>query len=275
MSFQKKIGVYQLRVVNKLKKYLSQPSRYSSDKLHRAMMYSLFNGGKRLRPLLVYGVGSLLNANQKQLDCAAMSVECIHTFSLIHDDLPSMDDDDYRRGKLSSHKKFNESTAILAGDALQSLGFEILAANQNSDQIALLAKAIGSQGMALGQVEDMIYQEKKKRRYFKLSQKQLYEMHQLKTGKLITASVLLGALCQKTKPPQRILNKLKLFGEYFGLGFQLLDDYLDKDHGIQIDTAVEVFRKAMKILQWFENHKYQTTLLKNIIEYLLFPEKLQ
>jgi len=273
MKFQSNIVQYQQKIDSKLKKYLLKSSSHSSDKLNQAIMYSVLNGGKRLRPLLVYGVGNLFHSNQRALDNTAMAVEFIHTFSLIHDDLPSMDNDSYRRGKLSCHKKFDESTAILAGDALQSLGFEVLSENNHVEQIKLLARAIGKEGMALGQVQDMIYQEKLNSKNFSISKKKLYEMHHLKTGKLISASIVLGAMCHTASPSQTIINKLRMFGEYFGLGFQLLDDYLDKENSVKIETVINVFDKATAILKWFENNEYPTQLLMNIIEYLLCQEK--
>ena len=198
-----------------------------NNDLNKAMAYSLLNGGKRLRPLLVYAAGKLVNAPLSKLDRAAAAIECIHAYSLIHDDLPAMDDDNYRRGKLSCHKKFSESTAILAGDALQSFAFEILADNKNTDQIKILAGAIGKSGMALGQLLDIDYQIKKN----KISFKRLSYIHYLKTAKLICASVLLGALCGNYTfyNNKKLFTALLQFGENFGLAFQLRDDRLDQE----------------------------------------------
>ena len=132
------IADYQKRINALLESHL--PDSDSQHLLHQAMRYSVLNGGKRLRPLLVYAAGEMINAPMDKLDNTAIAVECIHAYSLIHDDLPAMDNDDYRRGQLSCHKKFDEATAILAGDALQSFAFEILGKNNNIQQIILLAK---------------------------------------------------------------------------------------------------------------------------------------
>ncbi len=229
------IADYHQRINNLLESQL--PGLNSGHILHQAMRYSALNGGKRLRPLLVYAAGEVVNAPLEKLDNTAIAIECIHTYSLIHDDLPSMDDDDYRRGQMSCHKKFDEATAILAGDALQSFAFEILSKNNNIKQILILAKAIGEKGMVLGQSEDINFKNQK------IDQKKLYEIHHLKTGKLITASVQLGLLCgEPTLSPRDLLaesrdsgefKELTNFAENFGLAFQLLDDLSDQDSGTE------------------------------------------
>lgn len=262
----KLIHQYQKRIDHKLECFFAKqaPVSGSVDKLHRAMRYSVLNGGKRLRPLLVYGAGNLVNANAKCCDNAAIAVECIHAFSLIHDDLPAMDNDDFRRGKPSCHRKFDEPTAILAGDALQSLGFEVLSKNKDITQITLLAKAIGKDGMALGQAQDIVAQQKKI-----ISPQRLYQMHRLKTGELICASILLGVMCQPKKLDNKLLAKIKLFGRYFGLAFQLLDDVLDNENNIQLLEAQAVFQKAVEVLHFFDKQGLNISLLEDIIAYLL------
>jgi farnesyl diphosphate synthase len=230
---------------NHIEKLLVQHLPASSYSLHQAMRYSVLNGGKRLRPLLVYGAGAVVNAPLEKLDSAAVAVECIHAYSLIHDDLPAMDNDDFRRGKPSCHKKFDEATAILAGDALQSLAFEILGHNENARQIILLAQAIGTEGMVLGQAEDIEYKNKIR------DPEKHYSIHRLKTGKLITASVQLGMLCGNcTSDIYYILTE---FSENFGLAFQLRDDLSDEEYHhyseVQLKNEVDIyFEKARQNL---------------------------
>jgi farnesyl diphosphate synthase len=191
------------------------------------MDYALMAGGKRLRPLLVYAAGKLFHATDEQCDAAAAAVELIHTYSLIHDDLPAMDDDDLRRGKPSCHIAFDEATAILAGDALQCLAFELITANTNPlpnnikvQLVSTLAKAIGHQGMAGGQMLDLEAETKP------LELDSLNQVHLLKTGALITASIVMGALVSGHSMTSDI-NLLEKFGNCLGLGFQIRDDILD------------------------------------------------
>lgn len=194
--------------------------------LHRAMRYSVLGGGKRLRPCLVYAVGELCRAPPATLDAAAAAVEIIHAYSLIHDDLPAMDDDDLRRGKPTCHKAFGEATAILAGDALQALAFELLArdlgieAHLNLAMVKLLAEACGSLGMAGGQAFDLDAVGRV------LPLPELERMHRHKTGALIRASVLLGALAGGVSSGPRHLA-LEAYGREIGLAFQIQDDLLD------------------------------------------------
>lgn len=203
--------------------------------LHRAMRYSTLGGGKRLRPCLVYGTTLAGGGALEQADAAAAAVEMIHAYSLIHDDLPAMDDDDLRRGKPTCHVAFNEATAILAGDALQALAFEVLArdtrhgrdAGVHVDMLRVLAAACGSQGMAGGQAFDLdaIGQA--------LTHAELERMHAHKTGALIRASVHLGALAAGERGVAHI-DALLRYSQAVGLAFQIRDDILD----IEGDTAV-------------------------------------
>jgi len=196
--------------------------------LAEAMRYSLLAGGKRLRPVLVYaGCAAIGNAacNERDLDRVAAAVECIHTYSLIHDDLPAMDDDDIRRGRPTCHRAFDEATAVLAGDALQTLAFELIATADSITpalRIALvntLARASGLHGMAGGQAIDMISVGKR------IDQSALEDMHRLKTGALIRASLELGA--RLALADDSALAALTLYGESIGLAFQVQDDILD------------------------------------------------
>ena len=196
-------------------------------KLGEAMFYSLTGDGKRIRPVLVYAAGIATGSNEDLLDTPACAVEMIHAFSLIHDDLPAMDDDDLRRGRATCHKAFDEATAILAGDALQTMAFEILShgdTNLSSEQrlkmISQLARATGAQGMTGGQAIDLAAVGSD------LSLQQLEAMHGLKTGALIRASVLLGGLCNPEITDAE-LDMLDQYAACIGLCFQIQDDILD------------------------------------------------
>jgi len=217
----------QLRVEAALDRFLP-PEQTHPAALHAAMRYSVLGGGKRVRPLLVYAAGQALGANETALDAAASAVECVHAYSLIHDDLPAMDDDALRRGKPTCHKAFGEAAAILAGDALQTLAFQLLAhaamgelsAERRVQMIELLARAAGSRGMVGGQALDLAATGSD------LDIAQLEDMHIHKTGALIRASVLLGAFCAHDLPAAAH-RALDHYGKYIGLAFQVQDDILD------------------------------------------------
>lgn len=198
-------------------------------RLHDAMRYSTLGGGKRVRAMLVFAAGELTGAPEGRLRVAASAVEMIHAYSLIHDDLPCMDDDVLRRGKPTCHVEFDEATALLAGDALQSLAFQLLAeralAETPQAQIAMLhhfAIACGSRGMAGGQAIDLESVGKP------LSLPELEYMHILKTGALIRASVLMGAHCGEALEPAR-MERLDRYAKCVGLAFQVVDDVLDEE----------------------------------------------
>ncbi|MEE9452156.1 MAG: farnesyl diphosphate synthase [Gammaproteobacteria bacterium] len=192
--------------------------------LHQAMRYATLGGGKRIRPILVYLSGQALGSSLEHLDAAACAVELIHSYSLIHDDLPAMDDDDLRRGQASCHKAFGEATAILAGDALQSLAFEILTQQNLPDTIQLamiktLAKACGSLGMAGGQALDLAASSS-------ITLGELENIHQLKTAALLKASVKLGALAAQCEE-NKFIDALEQCAWHLGLAFQIQDDLFD------------------------------------------------
>jgi farnesyl diphosphate synthase len=199
----------------------------ATARLVAAMRYSVLGGGKRLRAILVYAAGASLGVELASLDAAAAAVELIHAYSLIHDDLPAMDDDDLRRGRPSCHRAFDEGTAILAGDALQARAFELLAsagpetrATVRLEMLAVLAQAIGTLGMAGGQAIDLGATGAS------LSPSEIELMHRRKTGALIQASIELGALAAgQCNPAARAA--LKRFGAEIGLAFQIQDDILD------------------------------------------------
>jgi farnesyl diphosphate synthase len=201
--------------------------------LHRAMRYAVLGGGKRLRPLLVYASGAVFSATPEKLDAIAAAVELIHAYSLVHDDLPAMDDDSLRRGRPTCHIVFGEAMAILAGDALQALAFQVLAndralgvdAATHLDMLRTLSLACGSHGMAGGQAFDLAAVGKK------LDASELERMHVYKTGALIRASVRLGALAAGCKD-MAVLAALETYGHSIGLAFQIRDDLLD----IEADT---------------------------------------
>ena len=194
--------------------------------LHDAMRYSALGGGKRVRPLLAFAAGELCGATAEALDCVACAVEMIHVYSLVHDDLPCMDDDVLRRGRPTCHVQYDEPTALLVGDVLQSRAFEILAAQpwpspaQGLELVRLLAHGSGSCGMAGGQAIDLASVGKS------LDQPQLELMHALKTGALIRAAVLMGAHCG-TPLAAAELERLDAFAKRAGLLFQVVDDILD------------------------------------------------
>jgi farnesyl diphosphate synthase len=195
--------------------------------LREAMAYSVLAGGKRIRPLVVYGAATALGAPPDELDALACAIEIIHTYSLIHDDLPAMDDDDLRRGRPTCHKAFDEATAILAGDALQALAFEILANDtrlarhpaRQAQVIASVARACGAAGMAGGQVLDLAAVGRQ------LPLEELERMHALKTGALIRVCATAPALFAGAAP--ELYGKLERYGDRVGLAFQIHDDVLD------------------------------------------------
>jgi farnesyl diphosphate synthase len=201
-------------------------------RLHEAMRYAVLNGGKRIRAILTYASGAAVGAHQRWLDAPAAAVELIHAYSLVHDDMPVIDDDDLRRGKPSCHKAFDEATALLAGDALQSLAFQILAKHMNTaspraaKMLEVLAHASGSEGMAGGQAIDLAAVG------CRLELAELENMHVHKTGALIRASVCLGALA-RDDVGEAELGALDNYAKCIGLAFQIRDDVLD----VESDTA--------------------------------------
>ena len=193
--------------------------------IHKAMRYSLFAGGKRLRPILCLAAADAVSSSGNDALILASAVECIHTYSLIHDDLPCMDDDDLRRGKPTSHKVYGEGIAVLAGDALLTIAFELAARCKGNrrysaaDLVAELARSSGSQALVAGQVVDLECEGKK------ITAAQLRYIHEMKTAALITSSIRLGAMSAGATVKQ--LKDLNDFGQALGLAFQVIDDILD------------------------------------------------
>lgn len=226
--------------VNRVEAFLGQSMPLESvlpANLHQAMRYAVLNGGKRVRAALVYAAGQaavqnteLSSAQLKALDHAAAAVELIHAYSLVHDDLPCMDDDDLRRGRPTVHKAYDEATAMLVGDGLQPLAFELLAAMPIApalviQAVSVLAKAAGSQGMVGGQAIDCASVDKQ------LNLDQLRQMHRLKTGAMLEASVLLGGIVIGAS--SHVRQHLLDYAQAIGLAFQVVDDILD----VVADTA--------------------------------------
>src|SRR5438105_1550503 len=220
------MGQVQSRVEAALERLLA-PGEIVPQRLHQAMRYAVLGGGKRVRPLLAFAAGEVTDADPARLDVVACAVECIHSYSLVHDDLPCMDDDVLRRGKPTAHVEYDEPTALLVGDALQSAAFQLLSENTLADDprrqlemIKLLAVASGSRGMAGGQQIDLDSTGKQ------IALEELEFMHVHKTGALIRAAVLLGASCGKALSPEEHTN-LNKYSRAVGLAFQVIDDVLD------------------------------------------------
>ncbi|TRW48192.1 (2E,6E)-farnesyl diphosphate synthase [Aliidiomarina halalkaliphila] len=223
--FQQQFTYLRERHDSYLQKVLSEHAH--ATRLQQAMQYSSLLGGKRVRPFLVYATGELFSVPAENLDAPAAAVECIHAYSLIHDDLPAMDDDTLRRGQPTCHVQFDEATAILAGDALQSFAFSLLAQplpdiapEQQLRMVQVLADSAGLHGMCGGQMLDIEATGRK------ISSAELEQVHQLKTGALLRASVQLGALAAQDVSDQ-IHNALDEFAHAIGLAFQVKDDILD------------------------------------------------
>lgn len=207
-----------------LDEYMPEETEYPQI-IHEAIRYSVFSGGKRLRPILMLAVGEIFSQEERKLLPAACAVELIHNYSLVHDDLPAMDDDEYRRGRLTSHKKFGEDIAILAGDALLTIAFEILSEEVKDSKIALkvinlISKAIGTFGMIGGQVVDISWDKDKA----ELPELEFVCTH--KTGALIAVSLRIGAILSgATKREEEALYE---YSKLIGIAFQITDDILDE-----------------------------------------------
>jgi len=237
MNFETHLKAHQSRAERALDHWLPVATREPA-RLHEAMRYAVLGPGKRVRPVLVYATGEAVGADLERLDSSAAAVEFIHAYSLVHDDLPAMDDDDLRRGRPTCHRAYDEATAILAGDALQALAFHALAhdtrlmvpAARRVEMIGLLADASGSLGMAGGQAIDLAAVGKK------ITLGELENMHLHKTGALIRASVLLGFMAAGGADTQAA-QALDVYARSIGLAFQVQDDILD------VEGATEVIGK--------------------------------
>ncbi len=232
-SFAGQLEAWRARMEQALAARLPRTDQ-TPERLHAAMRYSVLGGGKRVRPILLLATARALGLAEERVEAAACALELVHVYSLVHDDLPSMDDDDLRRGRPTCHKAYDEATALLVGDALQSLAFELLARDPALPAdpavrvrlVEQLARAVGSLGMAGGQAIDLEAEGRK------LAIAQVEEMHSLKTGALIRASVMMGAACVPALEPP-LERALAGFAAPIGLAFQIQDDLLD----VLSDTA--------------------------------------
>lgn len=225
--FADQLGRWRTRVEEQLDRRLPSPTT-QPERLHQALRYSVLEGGKRVRPVLVYATAQTLGLDESIVDGAACAVELIHAYSLVHDDLPAMDDDDLRRGRPTCHKAFDEATAILVGDALQVLAFETLAQGPGAPSdpatrlklVHCLAVASGTNGMAGGQALDLAATGRR------ISLPEVEEMHARKTGALIHACVMMAAYCAGELEARK-LEALDRYARAIGLAFQIQDDLLD------------------------------------------------
>lgn len=219
------LNAVQQRIEQKLTMALT-PLLAVDERLANAMIYGVCNGGKRLRPFLVYATADALGSDWDQADAAAIALEMVHSYSLIHDDLPAMDDDDLRRGKPTCHRAFDEATAILAGDGLLTMAFDVLAnaplpSAQRVKLIQILAQTAGAMGMVAGQSIDLNHVGKA------MSLAELERMHRHKTGALIRAAVQMGAVVAQQQPSATLVAALLDYADAVGLAFQVRDDILD------------------------------------------------
>lgn len=299
MDFAKQLSVYHDRVNSALTR-LIDPLPFQSSPLVNAMQYGALLGGKRLRPFLVYATGDMLKADPASLDAPAAAIECIHAYSLIHDDLPAMDNDALRRGQPTCHIKFGEDTAILAGDALQTLAFSVLAdepmpgvsSEYRVAMISELAQASGVAGMCGGQALDLAAEGKQ------VSLAQLEQIHRHKTGALIRAAVRMGALAAGARG-RNALPALDIYANAIGLAFQVQDDILDvtgdsavtgKRQGADQDLgkstypalmgldnarqkARELYQEALGALEMLAAQSCNTTTLQALASFIIERDK--
>ena len=260
--------------------------------LRDAMKYGLLLGGKRVRPFLVYATGKMLGAEMPALDYAAAAIESIHAYSLIHDDLPAMDNDELRRGQPTCHIAFDEATAILAGDALQSFAFEILtqapslSAEQKLQLVKVLAQSSGVQGMCLGQSLDLISEHKQ------VNLDELELIHRNKTGALLTGALKMGFICSPHFENKELEQQLERYSQAIGLAFQVQDDILDiegdsaeigKPVGSDLDLDKSTYPKLLGLegakqkaqelyqtaLHELDNLPFDTTALRALAEFIV------
>ncbi len=238
------LGEKRKLIDNWFESVLPNSSVYPKE-IHEAMNYMVFSGGKRVRPVLVLACCEACGGNLEDAKYNALAVELIHTYSLIHDDLPCMDNDDYRRGKETCHKKFGEANAVLAGDALLTFAFEVISMNKDCDiakeSLIALSRAVGSMGMIGGQVVDKIMENRE------LTKEVLDYITIHKTGKLITVSCLLGAI--SARAGEKMRDDFVKYGEYLGYAFQVVDDILDNDGYLRFMSRHEAYQRASELVE--------------------------
>lgn len=256
-----------VRFERALDSFLPKPSQNLAQ-VHEAMRYSVLDGGKRIRPLLCLAVSDMLGGNENEALIPACAVELIHSYSLIHDDLPCLDNDELRRGQLSCHKKFGEAIALLAGDALLTLAFEVVGQLKDSQKahriLRELSRAAGTLGMVGGQVMDILLDKRE------MDLPTLDAIHIQKTGQLIKTSCLVGAVVAGAN--REVENHILRFGEYLGFAFQIVDDILDGDgylrfmsvHEARVKVR-EIVAKAKKELKSFKKNSH----LMQITDFIL------
>ena len=261
--FQKHIT----RLEATLERFLPKPSQHLAQ-IHEAMRYAVLDGGKRIRPLLCLAVSDMLGGDEDEALIPACAVELIHSYSLIHDDLPCLDNDEFRRGKLTCHKKFGEAIALLAGDGLLTLAFQTISKLKDSEKahriLTEMSQAAGTFGMVGGQVMD-IQSEKQE-----IDLPTLDAIHILKTGQLIKTSCLAGAVIAGAG--KEIESHILRFGEYLGFAFQIVDDILDGDGYLRFmsshearEKTAEVIAKAKDELKGFKDNSYLAQLADFIL----------
>jgi len=244
------------RLERALDTFLPKPSQHLAQ-IHEAMRYSVLNGGKRIRPLLCLAVCDMLGGDEREAIIPACAVELIHCYSLVHDDLPCLDNDEFRRGQLTCHKKFGEAIALLAGDALLTLAFQVVSQLKDSQKahriLKEISRAAGTLGMVGGQVMDILLDQKE------MDLTTLDAVHIQKTGQLIKTSCLAGAIVAGASPEAE--KHILKFGEYLGFAFQIVDDILDGDGYLRFMSvhearvkAREVIAKAKKELKSFKKN---------------------
>jgi len=286
MNFEKYLNDKRNIIDKALDEFLPSEEK-SPSIIHKAMRYSVFSGGKRLRPILTLAIAELLGKEIEMVLNVACGIELIHTFSLIHDDLPCIDNDDFRRGKPSNHKVFGEDIALLAGDALLVSGFEMIVKNAELKGIKKqsilkvikeISYYIGTDNMLGGQVEDINPENKN------ITKEDLYNMYMKKTTALVCASIRAGAILSDAN--QRQLKALTRYGEKIGLAFQIVDDILDimqdqremgkptyptkygiKESKIEAERLIKEAKNSLKIF----NHKAE--VLNNLADYIISREK--
>ncbi|MCM8822363.1 MAG: polyprenyl synthetase family protein [Candidatus Omnitrophica bacterium] len=246
-----------LKEINNYLEECLKPTGGMAKRLEKAMNYSVFPGGKRIRPLLVMAIAKLVGLNPKRILPVACGIELIHCFSLVHDDLPCMDNDDYRRGKLTCHRKFGQAEAILAGDALLCLGIREIAKCGKVEAVIKTCDALGSNGMAGGQSLDMIYKERK------VSQRTKNWIDRKKTGELFSICFEIPAIVKGCREKEK--GMLKEIGILFGQSFQILDDLLDREGNEEI-LKTKLAVKVRNLMHISEKSGKKSNMLCSLIK---------